>query len=277
MNRVKQIVTGKAFRTVVIYCILLVAVMVIFDRRLQVEYYTVDSDKMGNTVRLVLLTDFHSNSYGKNSNKLVRRIDDISPDVVLLGGDIYDDGLPQENATALVEALAKRYPCFYVTGNHEYWSEKVDEIKMVLTNAGVTVLEGDCKTIRINGQSINICGADDPVYSYDRTYEQLKSASMASNNGYFTVLLSHRPELVDEYSKYNFDLVLAGHAHGGQIRIPHLLNGLYAPNQGWFPKYAGGKYDMGDYTMIVSRGLDRETIKIPRMFNRPEIVVVDVK
>ena len=93
----------------------------------------------------------------------------------------------------------------------------------------------------------------------------------------FTVLLSHRPELFEIYQKYEFDLVLSGHAHGGQWRIPGLLNGLFAPNQGLFPKYAGGRYDYAGGTMIVSRGLARESTKVPRIFNRPELVVVDVK
>ncbi len=276
MDKIRRIVTGKVFRAVVIYCILLVAVMIICDRRLQTSHYTVESDKIEGSARLVLLTDTHSNSYGKNANKLVRKIDELSPDAVLFGGDIYDDVLPRENATALVSALAVKYRCFYVTGNHEYWSGDVDVIKAELESVGATVLEGDCSTICINGQSINICGVDDPVYDYDRMYEQLKVASTESNNGYFTVLLSHRPELADEYSKYSFDLVLAGHAHGGQVRVPYILNGLYAPDQGWFPKYAGGEYAFDDYTMIVSRGLDRESIRVPRVFNRPEIVVIDL-
>lgn len=275
MNKIKF--TGKTIKAIVIYCILLVAVMITFDKRLQVTYYSIENDKIQKDIRILLLTDFHSNSYGKNAGKIVSKIEKISPDIILLGGDIYDDVLPNDNANILVESLANKYLCFYVTGNHEYWSDEVDGIKERLRSLGVTVLEGDCETVNINGQDINICGVDDPVYDYDRTYAQLQSAGTASNNGKFTVLLSHRPELVAEYTKYNFDVVLSGHAHGGQIRIPFLLNGLYAPNQGWFPEYAGGKYEIDDCTLIVSRGLDRETIKIPRVFNRPEMVVVDIK
>lgn len=275
MNKIKF--TGKTIKAIVIYCILLVAVMITFDKRLQVTYYSIENDKIQKDIRILLLTDFHSNSYGKNAGKIVSKIEKISPDIILLGGDIYDDVLPNDNANILVESLANKYLCFYVTGNHEYWSNEVDGIKERLRNLGVTVLEGDCETVNINGQDINICGVDDPVYDYDITYAQLQSAGTASNNGKFTVLLSHRPELVAEYTKYNFDVVLSGHAHGGQIRIPFLLNGLYAPNQGWFPEYAGGKYEIDDCTLIVSRGLDRETIKIPRVFNRPEMVVVDIK
>lgn len=250
--------------------------MIIFDKRLQVTYYSVESDKVQSNVRMLLLTDFHSNSYGKNASKIMKKVRKVSPDIVLLGGDIYDDVLPNDNAEALVKALANEYLCFYVTGNHEYWSGNVENIKSELKNFGVTVLEGDCNTVNVRGQIINICGVDDPVYDYAETYAQLQSSATASNNGNFSVLLSHRPELVDEYAKYNFDIVLSGHAHGGQVRVPFLINGLYAPNQGWFPKYAGGLYDIDGYTLIVSRGLDKETVKIPRIFNRPEMVVVDL-
>lgn len=275
MNKIK--LTGKTVKAIITYCILLVAVMITFDKRLQVTYYSIESDKVQSNVRILLLTDFHSNNYGKNASKIMKKVRSVSPDIVLLGGDIYDDVLPEDNADTFVRVLAGEYRCFYVTGNHEYWSKNVDGIKENLRNLGVIVLEGDCETVSVNGQDINICGVDDPVYDYERMYTQLQYAAMASNNGNFTVLLSHRPELVDEYAKYNFDVVLSGHAHGGQIRIPFLLNGLYAPDQAWFPKYAGGKYEIDDCRLIVSRGLDRETIKIPRVFNRPEMVVLDIK
>ncbi len=100
---------------------------------------------------------------------------------------------------------------------------------------------------------------------------------MADKNDYYTVLLSHRPEFFELYTEYNFDLVLSGHAHGGQWRIPYILNGLYAPNQGVFPKYAGGEYTENNTTMIVSRGLARESTLLPRFYNRPELVIIDLQ
>jgi predicted MPP superfamily phosphohydrolase len=96
-------------------------------------------------------------------------------------------------------------------------------------------------------------------------------------NGHYTILLAHRPEEIERYSAYHFDLVLSGHAHGGQWRLPGIVNGLLAPDQGWFPRYAGGEYLVNGTTLIVSRGLARESTRIPRIFNRPELVVVDLK
>lgn len=96
------------------------------------------------------------------------------------------------------------------------------------------------------------------------------------DNGLYTILLAHRPEWIDLYGTYDFDLVLSGHAHGGQWRLPGLINGVFAPDQGMLPKYAGGKYGVNGTTMIVSRGLARESTSVPRIFNRPELVVVDL-
>ena len=98
----------------------------------------------------------------------------------------------------------------------------------------------------------------------------------ASENGNYTILLSHRPEFFELYAAQGFDLALCGHAHGGQFRIPGILNGLYAPNQGFFPKYAGGEYHKKRTVMIVSRGLARESTRVPRFYNRPELVIIDI-
>ena len=118
--------------------------------------------------------------------------------------------------------------------------------------------------------------ADNPA-SVESINEQLSKVNELSQNDNYTILLSHRPELFELYTTYNFDLVLSGHAHGGQWRIPGILNGVYAPNQGLFPEYAGGEYQDNGTTMVVSRGLARETTLAPRIFNRPELVIIDLK
>ena len=117
----------------------------------------------------------------------------------------------------------------------------------------------------------------DNLMGEDVWREQLEAVTAAQDGAHVSVLLTHRPERVEDYTGRGFDLVLAGHAHGGQWRLPGLINGLIAPNQGLFPRYAGGRYALdGDTTMIVSRGLARESTRIPRLFNRPELVVVDI-
>lgn len=263
-------------------------VLIICDSRLKTVYYTVESDKVSAPVRFILLTDLHSCRYGENQKNLINTVQKFNPDIILLGGDIFDDKMPYDNAELTVRQLAEQYPCYYVTGNHEYWGYDVGTILDIVKDCGVMVLAGNCDTITINGQMINICGVDDPdVAEYVQNgvpiVQQIESAEKAAREAeevlgkeVFTILLSHRPELFETYQEYDFDLILSGHAHGGQWRIPKVLNGLYAPHQGLFPKYAGGRYDYAGGTMIVSRGLARESTPVPRIFNRPELVIVDV-
>ena len=232
-------------------------------------------------VRLLLLTDLHSCYYGKDQKDLLSMIEKASPDVVLLGGDFFDDVLSEDNAKITAEYLSAHYPTYYVTGNHEFWSGRVDDMKDYLRDLGIYVLEGDCQTITVNGHTLDICGIDDPDEmtetewraQIDRAYAQMTEA----DNSAIRILLTHRPEKVSVYEQYDFDLVLAGHAHAGQIYIPFLKNGLFAPDQGLFAKYVNGAYTLSNgSTMIVSRGLGRESTIAPRYFNHPELVVVEL-
>ena len=122
---------------------------------------------------------------------------------------------------------------------------------------------------------INLCGIPDP-FDGGNTEEYLTRAAADADPDAYTILLAHRPEGIGKYAAAeDFDLVLCGHAHGGQVRIPLLINGLCAPDQGWFPPYAGGQYLVGSTTMIVSRGLSTQTqMGVPRVFNRPELLLV---
>ena len=185
--------------------------------------------------------------------------------------------MPEERALATVEALAEAWPVYYVTGNHEFWTGRVEEVRELLRARGAVVLEGESLTATAAGQTLRIGGIDDPNVGEDIWREQLETVTAAQDGETFSILLTHRPERVEDYAGRGFDLVLAGHAHGGQWRLPGLINGLIAPNQGLFPRYVGGRYALdGDTTMIVSRGLARESTRIPRLFNRPELVVVDI-
>lgn len=246
------------------------------DQRMIVRRYTVESGKLDQAVRLAVITDFHGCDYGEGASRLIAAIEGEAPDAVLLVGDIFDDVLPWDDSEALVRALAAKWPCYYVTGNHEYWSKQVDEICRIVTAAGATVLNQDCAELVVKGQHINLCGIPDP-YANVGTWDALTSATGDIHQEGFTVLLAHRPELIEQYAaKGTFDLVVSGHAHGGQVRVPFLVNGLFAPNQGWFPKYAGGKYEVEGTTLIVSRGLARESTLLPRIFNRPELVMIEL-
>ncbi|QSX06459.1 metallophosphoesterase [Sedimentibacter sp. zth1] len=278
MRRLKK----KRIIIVSLLIILVLITLLAFDVRLKVQEYTVISDKITLPVKVALITDLHSCKYGDNEMNLIKAIDKQNPDVILMGGDICDDKLPNDNTELLLKGIADKYPCFYVSGNHEYWSGEIDKIKSMFRLYNVDVLEGTSSTINIRGQNINICGMDDPdvekyIDNNNMFYSQLEALEKISDNGYYTILLAHRPQYVNMYLQYGFDMVLSGHTHGGQWRIPVILNGLYAPDQEWFPKYAGGEYDFANGKMIVSRGLSRESTRVPRIFNRPELVIINLE
>lgn len=250
--------------------------------KLKIVNYTIESDKIDTPVRIALVTDLHSCSYGEHESELIDAIDSQDPDIILLGGDIFDDKLPNDNTVDFLEGIAGRYPVYYVTGNHEFWggTDQYEVQMSILDEFDIPRLQGDVLTLDINGNSIGLAGVDDyDGYLVDEDLileNQFVNAYLSLDADMYNIILAHRPEYIDTYSAHNYDLALCGHAHGGQWRIPGILNGLYAPNQGLFPKYAGGLYEAGNTTMIVSRGLARESTRLPRLYNRPELVIVDL-
>lgn len=246
------------------------------DARLVVRRYTIATDKLRGLVRVALITDLHSCRYGEGQSQLLSALEEAAPDLVLLGGDIFDDELPADPAMTFLKGAVKQYPCYYVTGNHEYWTGRVPEIKAYLAGLGVQVLDGDCVVVQVRGEAVNLCGVDDPEGGESAFSRQLEQTAQGRQAGAYTLLLSHRPERMGQYASGGFDLVLAGHAHGGQWRIPGLINGLFAPDEGLCPGHAGGLYDIGGSQLLVSRGLARESTRLPRIWNRPELVVVDL-
>ena len=257
--------------------ILVALALIALDERLILRTYTVVSPKLTAEVRLAVVTDFHSSD---NADDVVAMVTSCAPDAVLMVGDMFDDDTanrPTERTLSLMRQLSALYPCYYVSGNHEAWTGEMDALYQQTEEAGVTVLRMSSGVLTVRGQRIALCGIPDPyemVFSgAPDTEEQLRQALEDVDSADFTVLLAHRPELLAKYAQFPLDLVVSGHAHGGPVRIPGVLNGLYAPNQGWFPKLAGGAYTQDGTTLIVSRGLAVRT-RLPRIFNRPEVVLV---
>lgn len=272
----------KWLRRLVALMALGLLVLTALDSRLAVRHYVIDAPQIDASVRLAVLTDFHECDYGENGRKLIDAVRAEEPDAVLMVGDMFGDGGDYRYAAALMTALAEEYPCYYVTGNHEYWTNEIDRIVGVVRDSGVMVLSMDSALLDVRGQQVRICGVPDPYAMYysgaPSTQEQLRRAAQETSPEVFSLLMAHRPELIGQYAEHGFDLVLSGHAHGGQIRIPLIANGLYAPNQGFLPEYAGGQYRVQDTTLIVSRGLSTQAQwYIPRVFNRPELVVVELQ
>ena len=260
-----------------VLAILVILTLIALDERLILRTYTVASPKLTAEVRLAVVTDFHSSD---NADDVVAMVASCAPDAVLMVGDMFDDDIanrPTERTLSLMRQLSAQYPCYYVSGNHEAWTGEMDALYQQTEEAGVTVLRMSSGVLTVRGQRIALCGIPDPyemVFSgAPDTEEQLRQALEDVASADFNGLLAHRPELLAKYAQFPLDLVVSGHAHSGQVRIPGGLNGLYAPNQGWFPKLAGGAYTQDGTTLIVSRGLAVRT-RLPRIFNRPEVVLV---
>lgn len=260
-----------------VLAILVALTLIALNERLILRTYTVVSPKLTAEVRLAVVTDFHSSD---NADDVVAMVASCAPDAVLMVGDMFDDDIanrPTERTLSLMRQLSAQYPCYYVSGNHEAWTGEMDALYQQTEEAGVTVLRMSSGVLTVRGQRIALCGVPDPyemvLSGAPDTEEQLRQALEDVDSADFTVLLAHRPELLAKYAQFPLDLVVSGHAHGGQVRIPGVLNGLYAPNQGWFPKLAGGAYTQDGTTLIVSRGLAVRT-RLPRIFNRPEVVLV---
>ena len=256
-----------------------------FWQGLTVRVYDLITEKLTSPICIAVVTDLHDTTFGKEQKNLITAIHKQSPDIIFLVGDIADDQRPHDATRQLLSVIGTEYPCFYVSGNHEFWSGEADKIKDMIRSYGVSVLEGDTELIRIRDQKLRICGIDDPdgfdfLYRTNQTKgaslkEQINACKAQTGDDSYSILLSHRPELIQEYRTGEFDLVVCGHSHGGQIRIPGVLNGLFAPNQGFFPLYAGGYYELDETVMIVSRGLSKS--RLPRVFNPPELVMINLK
>lgn len=250
----------------------------------ELNEYTIQSESIPKSFdgyRIVQISDFHNAQIGKDNEKLISLIEKAEPDIIAITGDIVDWRRTDIELTKeFVLQIMKIAPCYYVSGNNEsYITEKYD-VKNILADMGVTVLEDETQHLEIEGEKILLAGVDDPAFSDNYSSAdsvpimQTKLEELMSDDIY-TVLLSHRPELFGVYCEYEADLVLSGHAHGGQFRIP-FIGGLYAPDQGFFPEYDAGLYTNGKTNMLVSRGIGNSKIPI-RFNNRPEVIVIELE
>ena len=243
--------------------------------------YTLETNAVNNPVKIVFLSDLHNSIYGDEQDKLIQMITDETPDLILFGGDIADERSDILGTRLLLEGIHDLAPMYLVSGNHEQWMDDTEGVFDLYRSYGVRVLLNQQTTLQIGDDIITLAGLLDPDANLGQSAKEnlIEALSDVEGGGPigamegYRILLSHRPEHMPLYANYAFDLVLSGHAHGGQGRIPFILNGLYAPNQGFFPKYAGGLYNLTEKTTaIVSRGLSHK--KLPRIFNPPEVVII---
>ena len=252
---------------------------------LELNTYTVSSAKLPQSFdgyRIAHVSDLHNAEMGKDNEKLLTILRDADPDMIAITGDLIDSRSTNvEIALNFIREAVKIAPCYYVTGNHEARVNEYGELKAGMEAAGVTILEDVRTEISMEGETITLIGVNDPSYQTDylfgdsETVMNTKLEELHTENGEFTVLLSHRPERFDTYADHGLDLVLSGHAHGGQFRLP-FIGGLVAPNQGLFPEYDAGIYTENNTNMLVSRGVGNSILPF-RINNRPEVILIELQ
>ena len=239
-----------------------------------ISEYEISDPRISRETRICILSDLHNALYGARQQQLLRAVEQAKPDVVLLLGDLFDQHGTNSNTVALLNALSDRYTCYFVMGNHEYKTKNTAWVLAQIRATNIPVLAG--KSVLLDS-NVRIFGVDDGMAGKLKQLRQIKQAGSERNDSEYSILAIHVPNGVQSYLPYGFNLMLSGHTHGGQIILPGLFNGLYAPGQGFFPKYAGGRYDLDPMTLIISRGLARKPLWLPRVFNPPEIILIDLK
>ena len=246
--------------------------------------------KVNSKIRIVQISDLHSKEFGKNNNTLYKIIMEQKPDIIVATGDLIDSNMKRINEIIeFCSRLNKKAPVYYILGNNEIRCSRLNEIIEKLKEKNINILENEITTIKIKDNIINILGlAEKRVDKGEMFYSKVNSRYEIDNaDSLFRklekligvkIILSHYPENYEyigenSYSKYNFDIMFSGHAHGGQFILPG-IGGIFAPGQGLFPKYYKGIYSEKS-KLVVSRGLGNSEFPL-RLFNRPDLVVVDI-
>lgn len=271
---------------VLLAMVALIAWVLWANTAIEINTFKITSDKLPEAFdgyRIAQVSDLHNAEFGEENEELIKLLQETRPDIIVVTGDLVDSrNTNVEIALNFAKQAIQIAPCYYVTGNHEARLSKEEYKKLEdgLLEVGVQVLHGEEVFLQKEDSVITLLGVDDPsfctiddeVIKMQVTAQQIRELSSIEN---YTILLSHRPELFQEYCDAGVDLVFSGHAHGGQFRLP-FIGGLIAPNQGLFPKYDSGLYQQENTNMIVSRGLGNSLCPI-RFNNRPEIVVVELQ
>ena len=278
---------------IVLLTIVLVGWIAWGNKALVVTKYTVlnpDLPAPFSGFRIAQISDLHNDEFGENNEKLVAMLKGLKPDIIAITGDLidyYDTNM--DVSLSFVAEIIQIAPCYYVPGNHEAKIDSYDQFRLGLKQLGVYMLENKSAILERDGETITLLGAKDPAFlskiffpdkrkkteREDDIIMDLILRQLCRNEAGYQLLLSHRPDQIDVYAKYDIDLVLTGHKHGAQFRLPY-LGGLFTPSDGFFPAYDAGVYNQDDTTMIVSRGLGNSTFPF-RINNRPEVVLIELQ
>lgn len=255
-----------------ILILILAAVFVIcgWPYRLDLRVDEIVSKKIRKQVKICVLSDLHCRPYGKNHSWIMKLVNEQNPDMVVIPGDLFDTGRNYEVSFDLLRALKGR-TVYFSSGNHDNYLEEMDEFRRRMREMGVHVLENSSE---IFNEDIEIAGLSDAGRTPALTPEEVCNLTRTDR---YRILISHRPNHLDLYRAVDYDLIICGHAHGGQWRIPFTKQGIAGPQQGLFPKYTDGIHDMNGSLMYISRGLASGDGRIPRLYNNPEVGIIIMK
>lgn len=273
-------------KLIILLVLVILAIGVYFDNKLlKVSKYKIKNDKIPkefNNFKIIHLSDLHSHSFIGNTNKIVKKVDEQKPDIIVMTGDMVNKYDKKFNRfLELAQALSKKYKIYYIVGNHEQRLKKQDIAFILnrLNKFGVKILKDDKLVLKGKKDHLNLYGIDVPLEFYKvRNKSKLDLEEVIApilkrcKEEEYNILLAHNPLYFEKYAKYNVDLIFSGHVHGGMIRLP-FLGGLLSPERKFFPKYSSGIYEINNKKIIVSRGLGHSKPLI-RIFNMPEILSI---
>ena len=288
----KKIAARSAEILAALLALLLIAAGIsafVCSRVIKVTQYDVELDGITNPVKLVVVSDIHGKVFGDDNEPLCELVAAQEPDAIVLLGDLFPSDFQEADAAYvlhLTEQMQSIAPVYFAMGNHEksytarYGDTWIDAIK----DTGATVFDETCLDLELRGNTIRFGGSMGHGYLFGRTEEQFEASAdykiltEMQESPYPAILLAHWPDTValsDGPQRWKIDLVLCGHTHGGVVRVPG-IGGVYAPLQGWWPKYDYGEFQLNaQMRMIITSGLSGHD-KVPRIFNLPEICVINL-
>ncbi|HEX7350826.1 metallophosphoesterase [Brachybacterium sp.] len=253
------------------------------NRRLDLTQYDVPLASLpaaADGLRIAQVSDLHAADFGSFQDRLISGVESGQPDLIALTGDLIDHRTADISGVLdVAERLWAIAPTYMVLGNHEADSPRQSALLTGLEERGVVVLRDESTTVQVAGAVVTLIGLDDPRVRAAAGLSARDPAALLSalspQESALTILLAHRPELFERYLGEGIDLVLSGHAHGGQVRVPG-IGGLYAPHQGWLPELSEGVHERQGTTMVISRGLGNSIAGV-RVNDPRELVLIDLR
>ena len=225
-------------------------------------------------LRIVELADLHGRVFGRGSRRLLAAVRRAEPDLICIDGDLFDEHTDLAMLPPLLRGLCAIAPVYYVTGNHEWRVPGLRGILAQMRACGVTVLQDDWRVLRRGEDALVLAGTDDPCGPAERKTpaELIADIRAEAGEAAFLLLLTHRNDQLPQWSALGVQAVLAGHCHGGVVRLP-FVGGLFGTDRRLFPAWDAGLYRQGETALYVSRGLGYTNVHF-RLFNRPEVAVI---